>query len=142
MARIYLAARYSRRDELNRYRVTLEAGGHTITSRWLDGSHELDRSGLSVQAADADRHRFALEDWSDVMAAEWVLSFTEPPRSKPSRGGRHVEFGAAVAAGKKCTVIGPRENVFHHLREVEWFPDWHAFAAHYGIAYAAAHDVG
>lgn len=127
--RIYLAARYSRRDELCRYRSDLEALGHAITSRWLDGTHQLGGDGLSIQAADHERTRFASEDRNDVMDADTVISFTEPPRSTNGRGGRHVEFGMAHARGKRCIVIGPRENVFHHLPEVEHFATWGDFLA-------------
>lgn len=129
--RVYLAARYSRRDELNGYRKTLEALGYVVTSRWLDGGHQLGGDGLSVQAADTERQRFALEDWQDVMTAELVVSFTEEPRKTNGRGGRHVEFGAAYASGKWCVVIGPRENVFHHLPKVACYASWDEFSADY-----------
>ena len=125
--KIYLAARYSRRDELNGYRRALEARGHVVTSRWLSGTHQLGGDGLSVQAADAERERFASEDLADVMAAEVVISFTEEPRKTNGRGGRHVEFGVAYASGKTCVVIGPRENVFHHLPGVAYFPGFYAW---------------
>jgi hypothetical protein len=46
MSRVYLAARYSRREELCRYADDLRAIGHTITSRWLDGNHQVDDRGL------------------------------------------------------------------------------------------------
>lgn len=127
--RIYLAARYSRRDELCRYRSDLEALGHHVTSRWLDGTHQLGGDGLSVQAADAERERFALEDHDDVEAAEVVISFTESPRSTSGCGGRHVEFGLAFALDKRCIIIGPRENVFHHLPGVEHYATWNDFLA-------------
>jgi hypothetical protein len=26
--------------------------------------------------------------------------------------------------GKRCIVVGHRENVFHHLPFVEFYPDW------------------
>lgn len=126
--KIYLAARYSRREELCGYRAELEALGHRVTSRWLNGNHQIDDAGLSAEAAQEERVRFASEDWNDLMAADWCISFTETPRSSNSRGGRHVEFGAALATGKVCVVVGPRENVFHCLPGVEWFPDWTAFA--------------
>jgi hypothetical protein len=135
--KFYLAARYSRASELNLYRQMLEQHGHTVTSRWLEGGHELTKEGigLSPQAADSERRRYALEDWSDLMDAEIVISFTEEPRKTNGRGGRHVEFGAALATRKPCIVIGPRENVFHHYPGVEhhetwesfvreWFPEW------------------
>jgi len=127
--RIYLASRYSRREELCTYRAELEEAGHTVTSRWLNGNHQIDDQGLSAQAAETERVRFASEDWHDLTTADCCISFTEAPRSTSSRGGRHVEFGAALAAGLGCIVIGPRENVFHCLPQVRWFPDWATFQA-------------
>lgn len=97
--------------------------GHEITSRWIDGGHELTKEG-STEAAHHERARFADEDWHDMMAADCVISFTEEPRRTNTRGGRHVEFGGALAAGKRCIVVGWRENVFHCLPNVEFFPDW------------------
>lgn len=123
--KIYLASRYSRREELLRYSQELEALGHIITSRWLTGNHELaDRDDYLTAAQQADRERFASEDWSDVKAADCVISFTEEPRGTTSRGGRHVEFGGALMAGKRTVVVGHRENVFHCLPEVEFYPTW------------------
>lgn len=125
--KIYLAARYSRREELCAYRTALEAAGHIVTSRWLNGDHQVDDAGLSAEAAEEERVRFATEDWDDLMSAGCCISFTEHPRATNSRGGRHVEFGAALAAGQTCIVVGPRENVFHCLPTVRWFPTWDAF---------------
>jgi hypothetical protein len=125
---VYLAARYSRRLELCGHADELKALGFGITSRWLKGDHQVDDRGLSVEGESSERVRFATEDWDDVMRADWCLNFTETPRGSNSRGGRHVEFGAALAADKRCVVIGPRENVFHCLPNVEVFPDWESFA--------------
>jgi hypothetical protein len=106
--RIYIAARFSRRPEANALARALQKKGHVITSRWVkpDSDHVV-ATGLSQQAADSERRRFAIED-------------VEEPRSN-SRGGRHVEFGMAVALKHRLTIIGPRETVFHHLPEVEYF---------------------
>ncbi len=125
--KIYLAARYSRIDELNGYAEQLRSLGHTVDARWLQGNHQIDDAGLSAEAETAERVRFAEEDLHDLMSADACISFTEIPRSTNSRGGRHVEFGAALAAGKLCIVIGPRENVFHCLPEVYWFSSWEEF---------------
>jgi len=43
--KIYLAARYSRREELAAYRTELEALGHTVQARWLNGEHQLANDG-------------------------------------------------------------------------------------------------
>lgn len=119
--KIYLASRYSRREELCEYAAIFTTEGHTITSRWLLGNHQIDDAGLSQEAKAEERKRFAMEDWHDLMQADCCISFTEEPRGTNSRGGRHVEFGAALAAGKRCIIIGPRENVFHCLPEVEHY---------------------
>lgn len=130
--KVYLAARYSRRLELVGYRTALELYGIEVTSRWLNGSHQIADDGVPigddgealVEVGDTDRaamlrQHFAQEDVADVMAADMVISFTEPPRSNASRGGRHVEYGIALALGKQCIVVGPRENVFHWLPFVQ-----------------------
>lgn len=127
MSAIYLAARYSRREELLGYVADLERLGHVVTSRWLHGNHQIDDAGLSTEAKRAERERFATEDWNDLKSASVCISFTEAPRSSNSRGGRHVEFGAALALGHRVIVIGPRENVFHCLPIVEHFDNWTDF---------------
>jgi hypothetical protein len=123
----YLASRYSRRDELNLYRAELEKHENRVTSRWLDGTHSMQDDVKPGQYADAEQRRFAMEDYSDLQQAEVVISFTEEPRSPHGRGGRHVEFGIALAMRKLCVIIGPRENVFHYYPGVERFRSWEAF---------------
>ena len=59
--------------------------------------------------------------------AQCVISFTEEPRKTNGRGGRHVEFGGAIALQKICVVIGPYENVFHHYPGVEHYASWRDF---------------
>ena len=142
--KIYLAARYSRREELVGYRTQLEKLGHVVQARWLNGGHQLSDKGTPIGengealVEDGDnstnpeaglrsaelRTKFAIDDWEDVNAAECVISFTEPPRSKANRGGRHVEFGIALANKTPVIVVGHRENIFHWLPAVEFFPTW------------------
>jgi hypothetical protein len=140
---IYLAARYSRRLELCHYREQLAEMGHFIQARWLNGGHQLDDVGKpigdsgeqlvegtgaasEVRAAEL-RAKFAQDDWEDVSTADWVISFTEAPRTTGNRGGRHVEFGIALANRARVTVIGYRENIFHWLPQVEFFSTWPEF---------------
>lgn len=137
--KIYIAARFSRRPECNALAHQLKALGHTITSRWVkpDSDHVVP-TGLSAQAADAERERFAREDVEDVFAADAMVSFMEAPRSN-SRGGRHVEFGMGYAKGCLMFIIGPRETVFHHLRNVRHFETVEDFLAH--LASRTAHPA-
>lgn len=111
--KIYLASRYSRLSEMRGYRAELESAGHVVTSRWVNGNHEGDNAV-----------RFAQEDYDDLLESDCVVSFTQSPDSSTSRGGRHVEYGIALARGKRVIVVGYRENVFHHLPEVEFFANW------------------
>lgn len=111
--KIYLAARYSRRDQLRSVADELRRLGHTITSRWLE-TEWVNRPSDSCAAPPEYRETYATVDMEDVRAADCVISFTEAP-GDGSRGGRHVEFGLAVAWGKRLIVVGHRENLFHHL---------------------------
>jgi len=141
-AKVYLAARYSRHPEMQEYAHHLRVAGFEITSRWINGSHQAMLNGEPLgserealfesahESMEAQRREFAGHDWDDVLAADVVISFTERPRTaSTSRGGRHVEFGAALALRKRCIVVGWRENVFHCLPHVEFFKTWpEAFA--------------
>lgn len=157
--KVYLAARYSRRVELCEYREQIRAAGHEVTSRWLDGDHQIDDKGepigesgerlveietppvdysvperpdvldaerlahMRTRAAELRCH-FAEEDLQDVLACDVLIAFTETPRSVASRGGRHVELGIAIGAGKTTVVCGPAENVFCWLPQVAHFDSW------------------
>lgn len=128
--KFYLASRYSRFKEMQDHRKDLGTRGHSVTSRWIDGNHQIDDAGLSLQAKEQERVRFAAEDMADLLRAETVISFTEAPRSTNSRGGRHVEFGVALGRGKFVIVVGHRENVFHCLPQVRFFSVWEEFLAY------------
>ncbi len=110
--RYHLAARYARRVELCRYREQLLSIGDTVTSRWLD-FRKMPSWSCGI----------AREDCEDLMAADAVIIFTEIPNTVLATGGRHVEFGLALAQGKRVIIVGPRENVFHYL-----LPDSQIFA--------------
>jgi hypothetical protein len=127
--KIYIAGRYKKREEFLLKAEQLISLGHTITSRRLNGSHEINKH------ADADwqRTNFALDDWLDVISADAIINFTEEPRSCNSRGGRHVEFGVALARSKICYIIGPRENVFHYMPEVITYDNWEDFLSNEGF---------
>lgn len=121
--KIYLCSRYSRRDEMREVRAVLARAGHEVTSRWLDTEwNETEREGqvYSSAAPPEYRQQYAVADLEDVAAADCLIAFTEPPRSG-GRGGRHVEFGAALALGKRVVAIGFRENLFCHHPAVEFF---------------------
>jgi hypothetical protein len=108
--RIYLAARFDRSAEMRDVAAALARAGHFVTSRWIHGR----QAGPDLVSA--------TEDIEDLASADCLVSFTEhATRSAPwaARGGRHVEFGVALAARLRLCIVGPRENIFHHLPKVE-----------------------
>lgn len=143
--KIYLASRYGRREELCGYRTQLEAMGHAVTARWLNGDHQVSDDGRPLrdsgealvegddgsasEAAARLRSHFATEDLLDVLACDLFIAFTEPPRSSASRGGRHVELGFALALEKTIIVVGHRENIFCWLGCVRFFETFRDAAA-------------
>lgn len=116
--KIYLAARYWRHGEMQEVARQLNQVGHEVTSRWIWGSHQLSDAELATNGPVVHESRFAQEDLEDVHAADILVAFAEPLR-QPTRGGRHVEFGVALALGKRLIVVGQREHVFHSLPVVE-----------------------
>lgn len=88
----------------------LEAQGHEVTSRWLEEDTPLNHSMEDVTSDYAAKS--ARYDLEDIDEADAVLFFSESVLTP--RGGRHVEFGYALAKDKWIYVIGPAENIFHY----------------------------
>jgi hypothetical protein len=118
--KIYLCSRYSRRDEMRGVRREIhKQGHHTIVSRWLDTDWECKTSDRTSSAAPSEyREKYAKIDTEDVLACDCLVAFTEKPDAG-GRGGRHVEFGIAIALEKRQIVVGYRENLFYYLPQVE-----------------------
>ena len=137
---VYLAARFSRFDDLNRCREELTELGIEVTSRWLDGGHEWVGTPDDEIPVDELR-RFATEDIDDILAADLVICFTEPPKSGPARGGRHFEAGFALAMGMPVLCVGYVENVFYSLESIIFQPTWDDALAWLQIALRTWHPV-
>ena len=129
MFKVYLAAKYDRRDEMREHRERLKEVGIAVTSRWLDEQGSLDGN------MDDKDEEFYIEtanvDLEDVCAANCLIFFAEDPRVGVRRGGRHVEFGYAYALGKPVHVIGCKENVFHYLEGVYHYSSLDEFIKEY-----------
>lgn len=125
--KIYIAGRYSRRDEFRGVRNILEKCGYYVTSRWLDEDKPLEcKMGEESSEWYYETQRHDLED---IFFADEVLFFAEDPLVGTPRGGRHVEFGYALARRTPIHVIGPYENVFHYATGVKHYPTLEAFVA-------------
>jgi len=115
--KIYLAASYLRRLEIAAYGELLKQDGHSITAEWLSGVHE---KPPWTEAT------YSQHDLQCIRDAEVFIGFTEEPGvdSKYLRGGRHVEFGYAIAYGLKLVIVGPLENSFYYLLSVYRFDNF------------------
>ncbi len=115
--KIYLAARWSLRSEVEACAKQLDAIGIKVTSRWLtDPDHRL----AEQPDAQAFNVKLAGNDCYDVKEADALIYFAPGG----SRGGSHVEFGMALALEKRLFWVGDRSHVFSWLHRVEVFPDW------------------
>lgn len=114
--RIYIAARYSRKEEADTLALDLELSGHTVVSSW----HR-----PNSRTPEWKDREIAEQDLLDLLDADTLISLAEEPR-RPTRGGRHIEFGIALAAGHRIIVYGDGEGlyetVFHSLPEIEHCP--------------------
>jgi len=103
---IYIAAPYSCRNFAIAVMTTLELRGHVVTSRWLkDDSETLN-------------DEWARNDLYDVASADALFALNLPGWEDKGTGGRHVEFGYALALGKRIVLVGQRSNIFHYLNAV------------------------
>jgi nucleoside 2-deoxyribosyltransferase len=83
----------------------LEGRGDEVTSSWLKHLSE-------------ESDQVARQDLADVVKADVLLAINPEEWRKKGGGGRHAEFGYALALGKKMVLLGVRSHIFHHLREV------------------------
>ncbi len=110
MTTAYVAACYDRIHDARRVATILSQHGVSITASWLKGPDS------EPSLTDPELRKCALDDLHDIARSNLFFIFlSEPPDNPFGRGGRHVELGYALALGKTCIGIGPKENIFHHL---------------------------
>lgn len=68
---------------------------------------------------------FAFQDLRDVDACDVLVLFNPP--SFPQSPGRNIEFGYALAKGKKLMIVGQPKGVFQYLPCVLNFIDIEEF---------------
>jgi nucleoside 2-deoxyribosyltransferase len=119
--KVYLASRYSTKEQMRVYASELEKSGIEVTSRWLKETHPSNIGGLPADIlSDEEISQIATIDLDDVRRADILVFFSVDPLVPVARGGRHVEFGYALGLGKPILVVGPRENIFHYLPQIKF----------------------
>jgi hypothetical protein len=109
-----MAAKTARRGELLRHAVELEEDGHIVTSSWIREEE------VGISPAESQAPSVAARNVEEIASSQVFLAYSELAASPHrGRGGRQVEFGIAVALGKRLILCGPPEHVFHRLTAVE-----------------------
>jgi len=115
-------ARYSRHEEMQDVAKNLIALNHVVTSRWIWGDHRAHDSAIGTGTITNIERTIATNDVTDLYQADCAIGFSEALRT-PTRGGRHVELGLALAWRKRIIIVGGHEHVFHTLPQVEHVKD-------------------
>ena len=125
--RVYLAAPYGSRETIRGYASELTRVGFTVTSSWLEETHEINE-GTQGAASALDPSQVAVHastDLTDIDNSDLLVLFTSNAVGVEGGGGRHVESGYAIAKALPVIVVGDPENVFHRLpRACSVVPTW------------------
>lgn len=124
MHRVYIASRYSRRDEMRNVAEQLSERGFIVSSTWLQEDYPLN---MNLDGLTPEQHaEIATQDLEDVISSDKLIFFAEDQNNQPPRGGRHCEFGYALALGIDIYIVGNRENIFHYLPNLKVVPNLEA----------------
>jgi len=138
MIRVYMAARFSRREELRSYAALLEQvpSVYLVAARWLtpDDADQGDNWKHDIETS----RRWAEHDIQDIASCDLFMLFTG---AGINRGGHLVKYGMALVFGKRIAIIGPLENTFQMLagnpphavggiREIDHFDTFEAWKTH------------
>jgi hypothetical protein len=108
MLKIYIACSYKQIERARKFRTAIERiPGCYVISRWLNGPSDRPLDSLSAQEIE----HVSRTDLEDVNRADIVVVLAEG-KPQTSGGGRHVEFGYALASGIPIYWIGPVEHPF------------------------------
>jgi len=127
---IYLAARYSRKQEIDNFAKLIEKAGFEVGSTWHSTDAVSQEGNFNDENKDTWRG-LAKQDLKELEEADILIMFTESPNVGIPRGGRHVEYGFFLHRRRhnrdlKIYIIGPVENLFNYFAD-EIFADTATF---------------
>jgi hypothetical protein len=105
--RVYIAAPWELQQDAKAFGAALEQAGVTVTASWLGAESE--------QLTD----EWAWNCLRDIVTCDVLLAWNPEEWARIGTGGRHVEFGYALALFKTVIVVGARTNIFHHLQQID-----------------------
>jgi nucleoside 2-deoxyribosyltransferase len=122
MMRVYLAAHYSRKDEIKAAAKELQEIGIKVMSTWFNERKTPNTSLTTV--SDTFRRTTAKRDVGEIRCSDYFVLFSLHPDTPFTRGGHVFENGYAVACGLRTLVVGPKQHIFHYLRGVKRVDTW------------------
>jgi nucleoside 2-deoxyribosyltransferase len=109
--KIYIAA--NNQEAALQVAHVLEGVGHKIVSSWLREEF------LSVEDySEPERVKRAEQDTSDVLKSDLLILLAAPFRVS---GGKFIEAGIALGAGKPVVILGHRENMLLWARNIRCY---------------------
>jgi hypothetical protein len=120
--KIYLAAHYSRKEEIRQAAKDLEEAGIDVTSTWFK-----ERTASKVSMNDVSEtfcRTTAARDKDELDESTHFVLFSVHTDFKFTRGGHCWENGYADAKGLVRVVVGPRQHIFHYLPGTKRFDTW------------------
>lgn len=112
--KIYLAARYGAKKEVEALAQRLKKAGQQIVSTWHNPEKE---AAPYNKITPRKMQKEALTDLFDLAQADTIVA-CEIFGDNGSRGARHAEFGFGMAMEYTLIVYGDRWQCFHYLPEV------------------------
>lgn len=117
MIEVYIAGRWEDRERIIDIKAALETNKDIrVISSWLTPSDNITMAELHHQPTRAAG--LALKDVEEVGRAHVFVAFNPKDAHRSGTGGRHTEFGMALAMAKRIVYVGDRENLFHFLPAV------------------------
>lgn len=110
---LYLAASWSRKDEIDALIPYLDDAGHNVVSMW---TKESGTSSQWLNDFSNTRHRLnAQRDLLEIQIADVLVLFSQGYGTATRGGARFFEQGFANACGIPSLIVGDREIIFHSL---------------------------
>ena len=117
--KVYIAAPFQQRLEVQQKAKELTELGVDVTSRWRFEDNAPDGAIGELKNRDYYLGKLFI-DLDDIEVADILLLLTD---QVSKTGGKHVEFGYALARRKQLYIVGGVENIFHwhpSVQHVKW----------------------
>jgi len=128
LTRYFLSGCFQQHQQIQSYAEQLEQAirGARVVSTWhsqpdIAAEDALTPAELTLHPDQGQG--YAAQDLEELDQAQVLVLFS----GFGGQGGRHVEYGYALAKGKRLVLVGPRDNVFSCLPQAEWFPSFTAW---------------